>query len=136
MASLLESFLFFLLYAFIYLTYFYYTFIIHTRKHRLEIVYETKIIVIETAKWKLEFLDLSNSYIRSIYSSHKFDDISFESCEKDLRFYWIYHIAYYSWLSKEIHHFSTPKILSFRVQVRSISSYSWFSLSILKKKEE
>lgn len=79
MASLLESFLFFLLYAFIYLTYFYYTFIIHTRKHRLEIVYETKIIVIETAKWKLEFLDLSNSYIRSIYFSHKFDDISFES---------------------------------------------------------
>lgn len=37
---------------------------------------------------------------------------------------------------KIIHHFSTPKILSFRVQVRSISSYSWFSLSILKKKEE
>lgn len=93
MASLLESFLLFLLYAFIYLIYFYYTFIIHTR---LEIIYETKIIVIETAKWKLEFLDLSNSYIRSIYFSHKFDDISFESCEKDLRFYWIYHIAYYS----------------------------------------
>lgn len=83
---------------------------------------------------KLEFLDFSIEFLYihiSIYSSYKFDNISFE---KDLRFYWIYHIIYYSWLSKEIHHFSTWKILPFPAQVRSNPSYDILGFLFLKKK--
>lgn len=79
---------FFTLHIFIHFIHFYYT-----SAQALEIVYETTLIEARIFRFFYPIL-IYDQYILQIR-------YFFESYVKDFRFYWR-HIAYYSWLSKEI----------------------------------